>query len=530
MFDDYTINKLMDGKAVFLNYWILASKMAKEIERNYGMALLPGRNEELSSTSINGFNVGINKLLETKYSESGDVSNAEKLEAALKVTEYITSKDFQKKLFIKKDIVASMPSLLEDEDVCKANDCELYKNMQPIPENIFEKSSKNYDRNAYEFKYRDIVINYLYNNDVDLEDTLRTIDDITKIHYASLDKISSVGFITAAVIITVAFLMLLSLVFIFFENYQPFFEFFSIDSWFILIFGIIIVLSSSLLNIGEVTVNKCHLKSSLLEIGITVYLSIILYQLIINLPSEIKLIEWIKKHKYLFLLFFYLNDILFTGLTILNPYNIKTIIVEDGHNYQLCKMENIYGKLIFIIMSSEKVFYVLLISFLIFVEWNMNKIYYELRFIMFAIYSDLLLLSLTVIINFINFKNYYVRFIIKQSILLFIYVLSYTSLYGFKLILALLRKKDLKITFINKIYENFVNSSGFQTQKSIEDSFTNYKTEKTVEDSGITVTATNDISSDNSSRDYQRKKSLYAKIISYHYSTFTSNDENGTPS
>jgi len=104
------------------------------------------------------------------------------------------------------------------------------------------------------------------------------------------------------------------------------------------------------------------------------------------------------------------------------------------------------------------------------------------------------------------------------------------SLYGFKLILAFLRKKDLKITFINNIYENFINNSDFQTQKSIEENFSNYKTEKTVEESDVTVTDPNDLSSDDGRKKYQRKKSLYTKIISYRYSTFTSNDENNTTS
>ncbi len=339
MSDDFTTNKLFNGKAVFLNYWYLSEPSASNIKINYDMTILPGRNEELSSASINGYNIGINKLLETNASEDKDVSNAEKLEASIKVTEFFISKNLQKKFFVQKESVSFMPSLFEDEEVCRVNDCELLKNLQPVINRKYEINGEIYEKRNYETKFRNLVYNYLFNDNVNLEDTIRKIEDITKIYSAQLDKVEfSLGFITIVIIAIISFLMLISLIFLFFENYQPFFEFLSIDSWFILIIGIIITLCSGLTNIGELTINKCHLKISLLEIGITIYLSIIIYELITNLPSEIKFRIWVKKHKYLFLLIFYSTDMILIELTILNPYRIKNVIIEDGHNHQACKV------------------------------------------------------------------------------------------------------------------------------------------------------------------------------------------------
>jgi len=477
------------------------------------MTILPGRNEELSSTSINGFNIGINRLLETDSSENEEISNAEKLEAAIKVVEFISSKNLQKEFFIKKQITASIPSLLEDEEVCNVNDCELIKKMQPVLNNIYEINEKNgeiYDRKNYENRYRNIATNYLFNNNVSLEDTLRKIEDITKIYYIPLDKIDfSIGFVTVASIIAISFLMLISMIFLFFDNFQPFLKFLPIDSWFILISGIILILCSGLTNIEKLTITKCHLQISLLEIGITMYLSVILFKLVINLPSEIKFGRWVKKHKYLFLLSFISFDIILSGLAALNPYKIKNQIVEDGQNYKTCNMEHTLGKLIILIMSTEKFIYVLFISFLLFIEWNMKKIFYEVRFIMFAIYSNLLLLSISLIGSYIFVKKYYLNFIFQKCILAFTAILSYTCLYGFKLFLAIFEKKDLKLAFIDKISRNFVSGSDLKTQKSVEEndkSFTGY----------------NDIIYDEDSKNNQQKKSLYSKIISYHYSSFSS--------
>jgi len=524
MTDDYTYGKLFDGKAVFLNYWMMTGNISTEIKEHYDMTILPGRNEELSSASINGFNIGINKLLE--ITEPKSITNTEKLEAAIKVTEFLISKDLQKKLFVNRDIIASMPSLYEDEEVCSVNECELYKKMQPIVNRIYEinELSKEINRRSYyEDNFRKFAVNYLFNDDVDLEDTLRKIEDITKIYYIPLD--SSLGFITVVLISVLAILMFMSLIFLFFENYQPFFEILSIDSWFILILGIVMILCSCLTSIGELTISKCHLKTCLLEMGIIIYLLIILYELIVNLSSEIILCEWIKKHKYLVLLFIFIIDILLSGLTLLNPYTIENIIVEDGFNYKTCEMKHTYGKLAIIIMSIEKLTFILCISFLIFVEWNMKKCFYEIRFIMFAIYSNLLLLLVSHILGYINVRNYYLNFIIQQSILIFISILSYTCSYGFKLFLALVGKKDLKIAFINRINENFINSTTSKTRKTVEDSVMNYEIEKTVEESNVDVIATNDITSeDNSNNNNQKRQTLYSKIISYHYSSFSTID------
>lgn len=517
--DDFTQNKLKDGKAVFLNYWMLTGEISNALKQHYNMTILPGRNEDLSSTSVYGFNIGINSLLETTYSESDDVSNAEKLEAATKVVEYIVSKDLQKKYFIGGECIAAIPSLYEDEDVCKLYDCELFKKLQPVVNKVYESNNGMYEKNVYESKYRKYAIKYLFEDHVDLDQTLRKIEDITKIYYVPLDKIEfSFGLIMIVLIAVISLLMLLSLIFLFFENYQPFFKILSADSWFILIMGIIMMLCSTLTYLGELSIGKCYLKISLMEMGITLYLFIILYELIFNLPSEIKLIEWIKKHKYIVLFILLSIDVLLIGLTHLDPYSVEIILVEDGNNYKTCKMKYLLGKMITMMLTLEKVLLVFLVSFLLFVEWNMKKIHYEVRFILFAIYSNLLVLSTSLIINFIHIKSYYLKFILQQCVLIFISIFSYTCSYGFKLFLAFIGKKDLKIAFINKINKNFISGEDLEPSKTVEETCcTNYKTENPYDDhDAINSTEESQRTSEN-----QHSK-LYSKILSYHYSSFSS--------
>jgi len=146
MDDYYTINKLQDDTAVFLNYWNFPEPFASAIRAHYGMTILTGRNAEISASSISGYNIGINSLLETKASEEGKVSNTEKLKACIRLTEYLTSKEMQKQLFIRGELVPAIPALYGDAEVCAVQDCDLYKNLQPIVNRIYEIHGGMYER------------------------------------------------------------------------------------------------------------------------------------------------------------------------------------------------------------------------------------------------------------------------------------------------------------------------------------------------------------------------------------------------
>jgi len=135
-------------------------------------------------------------------------------------------------------------------------------------------------------------------------------------------------------------------------------------------------------------------------------------------------IDWIRKHKYLFLLIILSFDIILSGLTIIKPYrySVENRIIEYGQNYQICNMENKFGKLTIIIMTIEKLFLILCILLFIFMEWNMQVSYYEIRFTMIAIYSNILFIIITLIVKFINIKIYYLYFIIYFNIKLYMFI------------------------------------------------------------------------------------------------------------
>jgi len=142
-------------------------------------------------------------------------------------------------------------------------------------------------------------------------------------------------------------------------------------------------------------------------------------------------------------------DFTFNGLIIINPFSINNKIIENGRNYQICEMNAFLGNSMIISLIFDKFVIFLVISFLIFIEWNIDKIYYEVRFLFTILYSNALLVVIALIFDFIHIINYFVQFIIEETIVIFMAITSYMFLYGYRILLAYLYKQNIGLKFIN---------------------------------------------------------------------------------
>jgi len=515
LLDVETVNKILQDSSIFLKFWVLAEPLASKIDANYGMAPLPGGNENISTASINGYNVGINKEVEIFD---------ERREAAIKVIKYITSKEMQKQYFLNGDIVTAIPSLYDDDEICQKRNCELFKNIQSLLD--IDHTYGFYDKYKYEEKYGKLAASYLFEKK-DLSEVLNKIEDITKIYYISMDPDDNyIGLIIIIIVSIFSTLMLFSLIFTFMENFQPFFENLSIDSWIILISGLILILCSALTKLGKLSDKKCHLELLLNSIGISLYLIIILYELIINFPEDNKFFRWVRKHKYLFLLFFLSIDFGFNGLSIINPFSVQTKIVEDSHNYQICKMTTSLGKSMITSSIFEKIILFTFNSFLIFSEWNIKRTFYEIRFILLALYSNALLAFIYLFLNFVSI-NYYSQFIIQEGVLIFMSISSYIILYGYKLYSAFMKKQNVKLKFINSINKNFIDNSDCFNKSPQEDYIT--KTATIVEDNNTETEIENNEQINIEQLVENNPSSFFTKMLNYHYSRKSFNNVSESP-
>ena len=142
-------------------------------------------------------------------------------------------------------------------------------------------------------------------------------------------------------------------------------------------------------------------------------------------------------------------DFTFNGLIIINPFSINNKIIENGRNYQICEMNAFLGNSMIISLIFDKFVIFLVISFLIFIEWNIDKIYYEVRFLFTILYSNALLVVIALIFDFIHIINYFAQFIIQETLVIFMSITSYMFLYGHRILLAYLYKQNIGLKFIN---------------------------------------------------------------------------------
>jgi len=153
--ENFTFMKLLNGKAIFLKYWLLSEPLLSNI--NYYPSIIPGLKEGISGSMILAFNMGItNNITE------------ERKKAAIEVIKFFTSKEYQRNLFKDKMALTALRELLEDEELCKNELCDLIKRMQITGEPDFIKNGPE----NYEKKYQKYIYQLLYDD--------KTIEEVLK--------------------------------------------------------------------------------------------------------------------------------------------------------------------------------------------------------------------------------------------------------------------------------------------------------------------------------------------------------------
>jgi len=484
----------MLGQFVFLKYWFVGNPVFDQLIHWLYLTKLPGIKEGISGTSIFGNNIGIIRNI-----------TDDKREASLEVLKYFIIKEKLKESFKNRLGGIAVDELLDEEELCKDGICDIFKNAQFTvgPQNL------RYKPENYRKRYQKYIYQYLFNENKTLEETLKHINDITKVYYVSLrTEDSYVGLIFVIYTLVISVLMLLSLIVLFKDNFHPFFTFLSDDFWIITVLGSILILWIPYISFGEVQSIKCHLRPLYYTIGFTLSVCPTIHKLVTLFPEENKIIRCIVKHKYLFLIFNIIIDILLCSISLLNPYTSQYILVENGESFEKCKFNGIYSIIILIVY---KLLIVLLMLFLIFVEWNISTIIYDIKFIVVALYVDILFIILIFVFYFINIKNYKIYFILQTVTTYTISMVNYVFLYGYRVFLGFIRKRDIKLQFINNINEKFINTESQLKTKTFDNNAFCDSTDK--ENKNYTSISESD-----------NKSKFLKRMINYHYTIYYSNE------
>jgi len=503
--ENFAFKKLTDRKSIFVKYWLVGEPFLGSLK--YTISALPGMKKGISGTSISGNSIGIIKNIKE-----------DKREAALEVLKFFTSKSYQKELFRNGYCLTAIDELFYDEQVCKKNGlCDTFRDIQFTvePEFMREGQSLNYEK-----KYKKYIYRYLY-DDISLETTLKQINDISKIYYVSLDTENSyVGLVCFVFFSVVTVGMIVSLVFLFRENFRPFFMFLSEDFWIITVLGSVIILWIPYTDYGLVTERKCLLKVLLMTIGYTFNICPTIYKLIVQFPEENRIFNWIHKHKYLFLLINLSVDLLILSTFLLNPVTSTTISIEDGETFKTCHFSGEYS---IVLLFIYKLLIIILMLLFIFVEWNISSTMDDIKFIISALYIDILSIILIYIFHLIKIKYYLSYFLLQATNTSIISIFNYLLFYGIRLILAFIKKQNIRLKYISSINEKFINNET-QLQSRMSDN-------GNISCNPMNNSINGNEECGNSSTVLVSKSSNFiARMIDYHYTPYSSLDNINNPS
>jgi len=411
----------------------------------YKISILPGIKKDISGSLIVGKIIGIAKNIdETKKN------------AALEIVKLFTSKEYQRNKFENGIMLSAMNELCNCDEICNervAKTCDFQKSIQFTSEPRFIKERGEGCRK----KYQKYIYQFLYKNKT-IEETLKHVIDITKIYYVSLDTVDSyAGLFCFIFFSVVSTLMLLSLIFIYKDNLHLYFKFLSNDFWIITVLGSVIILWVPLINYGRITTLKCHLKVLLMSVGYTFSIGPSFYKLIIQYPKENKISKWIKNHnKYIFLILNLFVDILMNSISLINPYTVKSILIEEGENFEICKYNSKYS---IILLLLYKLSVILLMLYLIYVERNISSTLHNMKFIISVLYIDTLFIIIIFIYHIIEIKNYISNFLFQTLITSIISISNYLLLYISRQLLKYDTKEKVRIEETSNNHFKFIINS-----------------------------------------------------------------------
>ncbi|OUM58406.1 hypothetical protein PIROE2DRAFT_16315 [Piromyces sp. E2] len=156
--------KVLDGNALFVKLYYIPGLINENSPSI--LSSMPGIRKGISGTILVGYNIGI-------------ISNIDeyKIEPAIEVIKYMTSKKIQTELVLKEIIISGITSLYEEDDICsKIKYCDFYKFPQTIikPPNVL-------NLNNYYEKFTNYFFDFLFKNET-ATNALKKMENLTKIY------------------------------------------------------------------------------------------------------------------------------------------------------------------------------------------------------------------------------------------------------------------------------------------------------------------------------------------------------------
>ncbi|ORX87824.1 hypothetical protein BCR32DRAFT_239934 [Anaeromyces robustus] len=313
---------------------------------------------------------------------------------------------------------------------------------------------------SYSRKFRKIFFNFIYGNETS-ENTLQKLENITKINYIELNSVFGLTVIlisTIGIASTVVSTLLVGD-----ERYKQHFNLLESYQWFFYSLGIIILFSYGYTEIGKVTDFKCHLQEFITQTGYTFCMIPIFLKLIIIIPKRNNFSQFVKKNFTTLVFLFFVVDGIFFGFQFISSYTPVTVYVENGLNFQVCKINMNIGKIILWIIAANKFIVLVIILILLFIEWNVKYRYIHIKELANLIYTDLIGFIMIIIVHFLNVNNIHTQLLLKLFPIYFFTIVNLFLTFIIKILSVIFKEDD----YITKYQNNNNNSNNSSNKSSI---------------------------------------------------------------
>eukprot|EP00833_Pecoramyces_ruminatium_P001306 jgi/Orpsp1_1/1175338/evm.model.c7180000053445.1 len=405
----YTTQALTDGNGLFIK----SNHVKIPTDNIFKASVLPGHYEGISSTFIGGDNISINKNIDK-----------EKIDASVTALIYMTSKEVQKKMIFKFNVFSGIHSLYEDKELCNKTDfCDIYKNLQTVVKPI----SKTNNYLEYSRRIRKYIYNYLYgDDDVDPEEMLKMVDNITRIYYISWSPNSSFfeKFIVGLYLLLIFSSIILG-IYLYILKCKNHDHFFSKSHWSFIFIGHLLLVLISFIDIQKVTIFRCYLKLFFQFISFTLMYIPVLYKMVAIFPEKNKIMQWITKNPHSFIFLFIIIDLLTFGLMNIQPYKIKTFMNIEDKIFQKCKIGGILSWILLTIITLFKFIIFWIILFFLIIEWHIKPLYYDIRFFISLFSIDSIIFIILISFDFLDIKHANLYFLTHELLIILIPISNY---------------------------------------------------------------------------------------------------------
>jgi len=398
---------------------------------------LPGKDNEVSASCINGVNISINKALENQE---------EKKKAAAMVVQYFTSNYTQHDLvlyFARHSAITNLYNKNTHNHICDKYNCPLYNSIQGIvrPANDYRYE----DRSK---RLRQYIYQYIYGDEGSVNDELldKVIQDVINISKVYNFKILSViGIIILVGIVLCMNFIISSFFYVYSNRYKKHFSFMPFSYWCIFFMGLLLLACYPLTGFENLTVYHCRARPLILSIGVTMVNLPFILGIISQRPDKNKSIyKLLKKCIPLFFLLIILIDLAFNSLWYYyGDISIETVYLEERgkENYYRCNFYSSKNFLFKVILFSLKLLLLLIMTYVLNTEKNLQEVNHIRTVGPTTLIEVIGLIGFTVS-AFIQRRNLYIDFGIKCFIIFTVILLILFLIIGTKVYSISIKKKQ----------------------------------------------------------------------------------------